>query len=102
MNIKPLADRVLVKPAPAEEKTVGGIIIPDTAKEKPLQGTVMATGNGTKDEEMVLKEGDNVLYGKYSGTEVKLEGERRPKMVERDLTLAFSEVKWTKLLIDFK
>ena len=75
MNIKPLADRVLVKPAPAEEKTVGGIIIPDTAKEKPLQGTVMATGNGTKDEEMVLKEGDNVLYGKYSGTEVKLEGE---------------------------
>ena len=65
MNIKPLADRVLVKPAPAEEKTVSGIIIPDTAKEKPLQGTVLAVGNGTKDEEMVLKINDTVLYGKY-------------------------------------
>ncbi|MBS7409030.1 MAG: co-chaperone GroES [Alloprevotella sp.] len=85
MNIKPLADRVLVKPAPAEEKTVGGIIIPDTAKEKPLQGTVMATGNGTKDEEMVLKEGDNVLYGKYSGTEVKLEGETYLIMRQSDV-----------------
>ena len=63
MNIKPLADRVLVKPAPAEEKTVSGIIIPDTAKEKPLQGTVLAVGNGTKDEEMVLKINDTVLYG---------------------------------------
>ncbi len=60
MNIKPLADRVLVKPAPAEEKTVSGIIIPDTAKEKPLQGTVLAVGNGTKDEEMVLKINDTV------------------------------------------
>ena len=67
MTIKPLADRVLVKPAPAEEKTIGGIIIPDTAKEKPLQGEVIATGNGTKDEEMVVKTGDTVLYGKYSG-----------------------------------
>ena len=85
MNIKPLADRVLVKPAPAEEKTVGGIIIPDTAKEKPLQGTVMATGNGTKDDEMVLKEGDNVLYGKYSGTEVKLEGETYLIMRQSDV-----------------
>ena len=85
MNIKLLADRVLVKPAPAEEKTVGGIIIPDTAKEKPLQGTVMATGNGTKDEEMVLKEGDNVLYGKYSGTEVKLEGETYLIMRQSDV-----------------
>lgn len=85
MNIKPLADRVLVKPAPAEEKTIGGIIIPDTAKEKPLQGTVMATGNGTKDEEMVLKEGDNVLYGKYSGTEVKLEGETYLIMRQSDV-----------------
>lgn len=64
MNIKPLADRVLIKPAPAEEKTAGGIIIPDTAKEKPLQGEVLAAGNGTKDEEMVLKAGDTVLYGK--------------------------------------
>mgnify|MGYP004590574105 CR=1 FL=1 len=60
MNIKPLADRVLIKPAPAEEKTAGGIIIPDTAKEKPLQGEVLAAGNGTKDEEMVLKAGDTV------------------------------------------
>jgi len=64
MNIKPLADRVLIKPAPAEERTAGGIIIPDTAKEKPLQGEVLAAGNGTKDEEMVLKSGDRVLYGK--------------------------------------
>lgn len=73
MNIKPLADRVLIKPAPAEEKTAGGIIIPDTAKEKPLQGEVLATGNGTKDEEMVLKAGDTVLYGKYAGTEVEFD-----------------------------
>ena len=69
MNIKPLADRVLILPAPAEEKTIGGIIIPDTAKEKPLKGEVVAAGNGTKDEEMVLKVGDQVLYGKYAGTE---------------------------------
>lgn len=68
MNIKPLADRVLIKPAAAEEKTVGGIIIPDTAKEKPLQGEVVAVGNGTKDEEMVVKPKDKVLYGKYAGT----------------------------------
>ncbi len=74
MKIKPLADRVLVKPAAAEEKTVSGIIIPDSAKEKPLKGEVIATGNGTKDEEMVVKKGDNVLYGKYAGTEIELEG----------------------------
>ncbi|MDR3340919.1 MAG: co-chaperone GroES [Candidatus Symbiothrix sp.] len=74
MSIKPLADRVLVKPAAAEEKTVGGIIIPDSAKEKPLKGEVIATGNGTKDEEMVLKPADHVLYGKYAGTEIELEG----------------------------
>ena len=73
MNIKPLADRVLVLPAQAEEK-VGGIIIPDTAKEKPQHGTIVAAGNGTKDEEMILKEGDEVLYGKYSGTELEIEG----------------------------
>ena len=73
MNIKPLGDRVLVLPAPAEEK-VGSIIIPDTAKEKPLHGKVVATGNGTKDEEMFLKEGDEVLYGKYPGTELEYEG----------------------------
>ena len=72
MNIKPLADRVLILPAPAEEKTIGGIIIPDTAKEKPLKGEVIAVGNGTKDEEMVLKVGDTVLYGKYAGTNWKL------------------------------
>ena len=75
MKIKPLADRVLIKPAAAEEKTVGGIIIPDTAKEKPLQGEVIAVGNGTKDEEMVVKPNDKVLYGKYAGTEIELEGE---------------------------
>ena len=73
MNIKPLADRVLVLPAPAEEK-VGGIIIPDTAKEKPQRGKVVATGKGTKDEEMILKEGDTVLYGKYAGTELEFDG----------------------------
>ena len=75
MNIKPLADRVLVLPAPAEEK-VGGIIIPDTAKEKPQRGKVVATGKGTKDEEMILKEGDTVLYGKYAGTEVTVEDKK--------------------------
>ena len=73
MNIKPLADRVLVLPAPAEEK-VGGIIIPDTAKEKPLHGSIVATGKGTKDEEMVRKAGDEVLDGKYAGTELEYEG----------------------------
>ncbi|CDA42921.1 10 kDa chaperonin [Prevotella sp. CAG:5226] len=85
MNIKPLADRVLIKPAPAEEKTAGGIIIPDTAKEKPLQGEVLATGNGTKDEEMVLKAGDTVLYGKYAGTEVELDGEKYLIMRQSDV-----------------
>ena len=73
MNIKPLADRVLILPAPAEEKTIGGIIIPDTAKEKPLKGEVVAIGHGTKDEEMVLKVGDTVLYGKYAGTELDVD-----------------------------
>lgn len=85
MNIKPLADRVLIKPAASEEKTAGGIIIPDTAKEKPLQGEVLAVGNGTKDEEMVLKAGDTVLYGKYSGTEVELEGEKYLIMRQSDV-----------------
>ena len=73
MNIKPLADRVVILPAPAEEKTIGGIIIPDTAKEKPLKGEVKAVGNGTKDEEMILKQGDQVLYGKYAGTEIEID-----------------------------
>lgn len=85
MNIKPLADRVLIKPAPAAEKTAGGIIIPDTAKEKPLQGEVLATGNGTKDEEMVLKAGDTVLYGKYAGTEVEFDGVKYLIMRQSDV-----------------
>ena len=85
MNIKPLADRVLVKPAAAEEKTVAGIIIPDTAKEKPLKGEVLAVGNGTKDEEMVLNVGDTVLYGKYSGNEVELDGEKYLIMRQSDV-----------------
>ncbi|MBO4825760.1 MAG: co-chaperone GroES [Prevotella sp.] len=84
MNIKPLADRVLILPAPAEEK-IGGIIIPDTAKEKPLRGKVVAVGNGTKDEEMILKEGDTVLYGKYAGTEMELEGEKYLIMRQSDV-----------------
>lgn len=85
MNVKPLADRVIILPAPAEEKTIGGIIIPDTAKEKPLRGEVIATGNGTKDEEMVLKKGDTVLYGKYAGTEIELEGEKYLIMRQSDV-----------------
>lgn len=84
MNIKPLSDRVLVLPAVAEEK-IGGIIIPDTAKEKPLHGTIVAVGQGTKDEEMVLKEGDNVLYGKYSGTELEYEGTKYLIMRQSDV-----------------
>lgn len=85
MNIKPLADRVLILPAPAEEKTVGGIIIPDTAKEKPLKGKVVAVGQGTKDDEMVLKAGDEVLYGKYSGTELEMDGEKYLIMRQSDV-----------------
>lgn len=84
MNVKPLADRVLVLPAQAEEK-VGGIIIPDTAKEKPQHGKVVATGNGTKDEEMVLKEGDEILYGKYSGTELEFGGTKYLIMRQSDV-----------------
>ena len=84
MNIKPLADRVLVLPAQAEEK-VGGIIIPDTAKEKPQHGTVVATGDGTKDEKIVLKEGDEVLYGKYTGTELELDGTKYLIMRQSDV-----------------
>jgi len=85
MSIKPLADRVLIEPAPAETKTVGGIIIPDTAKEKPLQGTIVAVGKGTKDEEMVLKEGDTVLYGKYAGAELEFEGKKYLIMRQSDV-----------------
>ena len=85
MAIKPLADRVLIEPAAAEEKTIGGIIIPDTATEKPLQGKVVATGNGTKDEEMVVKEGDTVLYGKYAGTELEYDGKKYLVMRQSDI-----------------
>ena len=85
MNIRPLADRVLILPAPAEEKTIGGIIIPDPAKENPLRGEVIAAGNGTKDEEMVLKAGDHVLYGKYAGTEIELDGTKYLIMRQSDV-----------------
>ena len=85
MKIQPLADRVLIEPAAAEEKTIGGIIIPDTAKEKPLQGKVIAVGKGTKDEEMVLKAGDTVLYGKYAGTELEFEGQKYLVMRQSDV-----------------
>ncbi|MCD6200660.1 MAG: co-chaperone GroES [Bacteroidales bacterium] len=74
VNIKPLGDRVVVLPAPAEEKTSSGIIIPDTAQEKPQRGTVVAVGSGTESEKMEVKEGDTVLYGKYSGTEISMNG----------------------------
>ena len=85
MQLKPLADRVLIEPAPAEKKTVGGIIIPDTAKEKPLKGTVIAVGSGMKDEAMVLKAGDQVLYGKYAGTEVEIDGQKLLIMRQSDV-----------------
>lgn len=85
MNIKPLADRVLVLPGAAEEKTVGGIIIPDTAKEKPQRGEIVAVGNGTKDEEMVLNIGDTVLYGKYAGTEIEVDGTKYLIMRQSDV-----------------
>ena len=84
MNIQPLADRVLVLPAVAEEK-IGGIIIPDTAKEKPMHGKIVATGNGTKDEELILKEGDEVLYGKYAGTELEYDGVKYLMMRQSDV-----------------
>lgn len=85
MNIKPLGDRVLVEPTAAEEVTMGGIIIPDSAKEKPLRGKVLAVGNGTKDEEMVLKAGDEVLYGKYAGTEIEFENKKYIIMRQNDV-----------------
>ena len=85
MNIKPLADRVLVEPAAAEEKTASGIIIPDTAKEKPQKGNIVAVGPGTKDNPVTVKVGDSVLYGKYSGTELKLDGKNYLIMRESDV-----------------
>ena len=85
LNIKPLADRVLVEPAAAETTTASGIIIPDTAKEKPQKGTVVAIGTGKKDEPLTVKVGDTVLYGKYSGTELKFEGKDYLMMRESDI-----------------
>lgn len=85
LNIKPLADRVLVEPAAAETTTASGIIIPDNAKEKPQKGTVVAIGKGTKDEPLTVKVGDTVLYGKYAGTELKFEGNDYLIMRESDI-----------------
>lgn len=85
VNIKPLADRVIVEAAAAEEKTAGGIFIPDTAKEKPVKGKVVAVGTGKKDEPMTVKVGDDVLYGKYSGTEISVEGKNLLIMRESDI-----------------
>ena len=85
LNIKPLADRVLLEPMEAETKTASGIIIPDNAKEKPQKATVVAVGSGTKDNPMTVKIGDTVLYGKYSGTELKFEGKDYLIMSEKDI-----------------
>lgn len=85
MNIKPLADRVLVEPKAAEVKTASGLIIPDSAKEKPLEGVVVAVGKGTSEVEMEVKVGDNVLYGKYAGTEITIEGKEYLMMRQNDL-----------------
>jgi chaperonin GroES len=85
VKIKPLADRVLIQPQEAEEKTASGIIIPDSAKEKPQKGTVVAIGPGTKDEKMEVKVGDSVLYGKYAGTELTLDGKDYLIMRQSDI-----------------
>jgi chaperonin GroES len=85
VSIQPLADRVIVESAAAEEKTAGGIIIPDTAKEKPQRGKVLAVGTGKKDEPMTVKVGDVVLYGKYAGTEVSVDGKDYLIMRESDI-----------------
>jgi chaperonin GroES len=90
MKIKPLADRVLVKPDAAEEKTAGGLIIPDTAKEKPLAGTVVAAGPGTEEVKMEVKKGDKVLYGKYAGTEITHDGETYLMMKQSDIFAVLS------------
>ena len=84
-NLKPLADRVIIEVAPAEEKTASGLIIPDTAKEKPQKGKVVAVGTGKKDEPMTVKLGDQILYGKYSGTEISVEGKEYLIMRESDI-----------------
>ena len=85
MNIKPLSDRVVILPNPAEEKTAGGLFIPDTAKEKPLMGTVKSVGPGTADVKMEVKEGDVVMYGKYAGTEVEIDGTSYLIMKQADI-----------------
>jgi len=85
VKVTPLHDRVIVEAAPAEEKTSSGIIIPDTAKEKPQRGKIIAVGNGKKDEPMTVKVGDTVLYGKYSGTEVQIDGKDYLIMRESDI-----------------
>ena len=90
MKVKPLSDRVLIEPAKAEE-VVGGIIIPDTAKEKPLKGIVKAVGQGTKDEQMVVKEGDMVLYSKYAGTEIEVDGQKLLMMRQSDILAIVAE-----------
>jgi chaperonin GroES len=90
VKFKPLADRVLVEPAPAEQKTASGIIIPDTAKEKPLNGKIVAVGSGKKDEPITVKVGDSVLYGQYSGTEIKIDGKTYLIMRESDVYGVFS------------
>jgi chaperonin GroES len=84
-KVSPLHDRVIVKPAESEEKTAGGIIIPDTAKEKPQRGTIVAAGPGKKDEPIAVKPGDTVLYGKYAGTEIQIDGEELLIMRESDI-----------------
>ena len=90
MKIKPLADRVLREPISVEDVTIGGIIIPDSAKEKPLKGVVIAVGNGTKEEEMVVKVGETVLYGKYAGNELEVDGNKYIIMRQSDI-LAITE-----------
>ena len=89
MTLQPLSDRVLVKPVAAEQKTAGGILIPDSAKEKPLKGEVIAVGPGTKDETMQVAAGDVVLYGKYAGTEIELDGEKFLIMRQSDIMAKF-------------
>lgn len=91
MKLKPLSDRVLILPTPTEEVTMGGIIIPDSAKEKPLKGTVVAAGPGSADEKMELKEGDTVYYGKYSGTEIEFESEKYLIMRQSDVLAKVEE-----------
>lgn len=85
LSVKPLADRVIIEPAAAETKTASGLIIPDTAKEKPQKGKVIAVGNGKKDEPLTVKVGDSVLYGKYAGTEIQIEGKEYLIMREADI-----------------